>query len=179
MRISTDYENTADALIALFTESFTESEGADEGAVINKMVTEMLATVPARDMFVFSAWEGETLLGAIIFSRMQFGEDDRTIFILSPVAVAPAHQRKGVGQYMLRHGLDVLRDAGVDIALTYGNPNYYDKVGFAQITPEQAAPPQVLKYPFGWLGQPLTSAEFAPLKGPSSCVDALNKPEYW
>lgn len=179
MRISTDYHTTADALITMFTDSFTASEGAEEGAVIRTMVTDMLSTVPAKDMFVFSAWEENALLGAIIFTRMRFDEDDRTVFILSPVAVAPAHQRKGVGQYMLRHGLEALRDAGVDIALTYGNPKYYDKVGFAQITPEQAAPPQALKYPYGWLGQSLTGGDFAPLKGPSACIAALNKPEYW
>jgi putative acetyltransferase len=36
-----------------------------------------------------------------------------------------------------------------------------------------------LQRPEGWLAQSLTGKAIQPITGPSSCVEALNKPEYW
>ena len=67
----------------------------------------------------------------------------------------------------------------MDVAVTYGDPAFYGKVGFAPITEDQVRPPCTLSFPHGWLGQSLTGRPLAPLKGPSRCVAALDKPEYW
>ena len=179
MKFTTEYADQSAEIIALFASTFIASEGAAEGQLIQKLATDMFATLDDRDMIVVCAQEGGALTGSIIFTRMIYAEDGRTVFILSPVAVATDHQRKGGGQSLLRHGLDVLRDAGVDVVLTYGDPIYYSKVGFAQITEEMAQAPFALSHPGGWLGQTLSGKPFEPLKGSSRCVAALSDPTYW
>lgn len=179
MEISTEHKMRSDAIIDLFAATFAASEGEEEGQLIGQLAKDMLMTVDEADIFVFSAVENDAVVGAIIFTRMSYDEDDRTVFILSPVAVAPTHQNKGIGQELLRHGLETLRTKGVDVALTYGNIEYYSKVGFAQISEAQAQPPVKLSYPHGWLAQSLSASDFESLKGASACVDALSNPAYW
>ncbi|MBT8411700.1 MAG: GNAT family N-acetyltransferase, partial [Octadecabacter sp.] len=106
-------------------------------------------------------------------------QDNRTVFILAPVAVATAHQGFGLGQRLIAHGLETLRKDGVDVVLTYGDVNFYSKVGFALITETEAQPPLPLQYPQGWLGQMLSDTGFTPLVGPSRCVAPLNHPDHW
>jgi predicted N-acetyltransferase YhbS len=93
--------------------------------------------------------------------------------------VATDRQRQGIGQRLLRHGLASLRNAGVDIVMTYGDPRYYAKVGFRPISETDARAPFALKHPEGWLAQSLTDRAMTPLKGPSRCVEALNDPLFW
>ena len=156
MDYTAHYADRKRDIIGLFKSTFTESEGAAGGELIARLVTEMFATADPEDIFVFSALEGDTLAGTIIFTRLSYPEDDRTVFILAPVAVATAQQGKGFGQSLLNYGLDHLRDCGIDVALTYGDIKFYSKVGFAQITESVARPPLPLQYPEGWLGQSLT-----------------------
>jgi putative acetyltransferase len=80
---------------------------------------------------------------------------------------------------LLTHGLASLRRAGVDIAMTYGDPNYYAKVGFRPISEEDAQAPFPLSRPEGWLIQSLSDRGMAPPKGPCRCVEALNDPAFW
>lgn len=179
MDFTTTFRDRADDIVELFTRTFTASEGADEGRLIGSLVSDMIATVTEDDIRVFSCLEDGQLAGCIVFTRMRFDGDARTVFVLAPVAVAPERQRRGVGRSLLTFGLDELRKAGVDVALTYGDPAYYARVGFRRITPEEVPPPRPLAYPHGWLGQSLTDRPLAPLKGPSHCVGPLDRPEYW
>ncbi len=179
MDYSTAWQGREQEIIDLFTATFTASEGAEEGALIGDLARDLLAGTAARDRFVFTAEEAGAIVGCIVFSRLRFDQDERTVFILAPVAVATDRQRKGIGQRLLTHGLTALRDAGVDIALTYGDPAYYCKVGFAPITAALAPPPFALSRPEGWLGQSLTDRELTPFTGPCRCVAALNDPVFW
>lgn len=147
--------------------------------MIGTFVEALMNTTPAADLFVFSAYEGETPVGAIFFSRLTYSDDPREVFILSPVAVKTQEQRKGIGQQLITHGLAELRKHGVSVTITYGDPNYYSKVGFSQITEDVASAPLKLNFPHGWLGQSLVSVDLTPLKGTSRCVHALNSPELW
>ncbi|NHX28161.1 N-acetyltransferase [Escherichia coli] len=165
-------------MATLFAETFAASEGADEGEVIRAFVADMLATTPAPDLHVFTALDEGAPVGCILFSRLRY-DDTRTVFILSPVAVRPGHQGRGVGQGLITHGLGALRDSGVDYAITYGDPAYYTRVGFAQITQDFAPAPLPLSQPIGWLGQSLSETAPAPFAGPSHCVSALNNPGLW
>ena len=62
---------------------------------------------------------------------------------------------------------------------TYGDPNYYSKVGFKPITEKLIKAPLKLSYPEGWLAQSLVSDEIQPITGNSYCVEAFNKPRIW
>ena len=179
MEYSSDYKGREDEIISLFNATFSASEGLKEGKAIGVLVKNLFETTKESDLLVFLAWQGKELVGAIIFSRLVYPNDERTVFILSPVAVATSWQRKGIGQALLTHGLNVLRKLGVDVAITYGDPNYYSKVGFKQITEEVAQAPLTLQQPEGWLAQPLNANPLNRLKGPSRCVEALNDSIYW
>jgi putative acetyltransferase len=179
MEYSDVYKGRENEIVALFRDTFTASEGAEEGAVIGKLVTEFFATTREGDIWVFTAWEDGALAGAIIFSRLRYDQDDRSVFILAPVAVKTILQGRGIGQRLLTYGLNEIRKHGIDVAMTYGDPNYYTKVGFVPITEDQARAPLRLSFPHGWMAQSLTDRPLDPLKGPSHCVDALNSPDYW
>jgi putative acetyltransferase len=179
MEFTHGHADRKDDIIRLFKDTFTASEGEAEGDLIAGLVTDMFGKVAPDDIFVFSALDDGTLVGAVIFTRMTYAEDERTIFILSPAAVAPGQQGKGIGQALLSHGLNSLRENGVDVVLTYGDPNFYSKVGFHRLTEEIAQAPLPLSYPEGWLGQSLTARTLTPLRGASTCVEPLNDPAMW
>lgn len=179
MQFTTGTEHREQALIDLFTATFTASEGAEEGALIGQFVRDLMDTTPPGDLWAFQAHDKDILLGAIFFSRLRYSQDDRNVVILSPVAVTSARQGRGVGQALITHGLTALRGQGIDIALTYGDPAFYGKVGFHPITEQVAPAPLPLSAPHGWLGQSLTARPLTPLAGPASCVPALNDPALW
>jgi predicted N-acetyltransferase YhbS len=179
MDFTTGFAGREGAIADLVAASFAASEGAAEGALIGDLARNLIAGTAERDLFVFTADERGEILGAIIFSRLTYDGDDRTVFVLGPVAVATGRQGQGIGQKLLAHGLAALRAAGVDVAVTYGDPAYYGKVGFRPITQSFAAAPMPLTQPHGWLAQSLTGAALTPLKGRASCVAALNDPAFW
>ncbi len=74
----------------------------------------------SNDLYCFIATEDEQIIGSIFFSRMIF-ESGINAFILSPVATHTDHQRKGVGQKLINFGLDVLKENGVELMITYGD----------------------------------------------------------
>ena len=179
MRFSTETQGREEAIIELFRATFTASEGSEEGALVGNLVRNLLANTAEPDRFVFIVEEEGVIIGGILFSRLSYDQDERTVFVLGPVAVATDQQGKGIGQRLLNHGLAALGSAGVDIAMTYGDPGYYAKVGFRPIREADAPAPFKLKQPEGWLAQSLTDRPMTPLKGPSRCVEALNDPVFW
>lgn len=166
-------------IIDLFIAAFTATEGAEEGALIGDFVRHMLHGTPERDLFVFMAEDAGEIVGSVIFSRLIYDQDERVVFILSPLAVATDHQGRGIGQRLVTFGLKALKAAHVDLAVTYGDPSYYSKVGFSQISEAFAAAPFPLTRPEGWLARSLTDTELAPLKGSPRCVEALSNPALW
>jgi predicted N-acetyltransferase YhbS len=131
-----------------------------------------------EDLYGFVAIQGGEIIGCIFFSRLTF-ENDISAFILSPVAIHTDHQGKGVGQQLIHCGIKRLKDEGVELVMTYGDPDFYSKVGFSPVKEETVRAPLRLTYPEGWLGQSLISDSVEPIAGHSSCVKALGKPEYW
>jgi predicted N-acetyltransferase YhbS len=166
-------------IAALFEATFTASEGAEEGALIGALAGALLSETPPQDLRVFLAEEGTALIGAAIFTRLRFGGDEHTAFLLSPMAVATDHQGTGVGQALLSKALDTLRAEGIDIAVTYGDPAFYGKLGFAPVSTETVPSPHTLNQPEGWIAQPLIARALPPLQGPATCASALDDPAYW
>ena len=167
----------AQEVIELFSKVFSESEGRDEGELVGKLVSE-LVTTPAPDLFGFVAADREKIVASIFFSRLRF-RDPVNAFLLSPVAVDTNQQGKGIGQKLISFGIDQMKARGVDFLFTYGDPNFYRKVGFEPVSEEVIKGPLPLTHPEGWLGQSLTDEEIKPIAGGSQCVEALNNPELW
>ncbi|MCL1068627.1 N-acetyltransferase [Shewanella olleyana] len=178
MKLLTFSTDTTDDVIELFTQSFGDAEGEAEGKVIGHLVSELIVTTPTADLQGFMASIEGKIVGSIFFSRLTLANDINA-FILSPVAVSTAYQAKGIGQQLINFGLKQLKDNGVELVFTYGDPNYYVKVGFNPISEDCIKAPLVLTYPEGWLAQSLVGAEIEPIEGDSFCVDALNEQLYW
>jgi len=179
MEFSSDFRDRTGEIVSLFRQVFAAAEGADEGALIGALARDLIATTAPADILVFSALEDGALVGCVVFSRLIYPEDARTVFLLAPVAVRTDRQGMGVGRALLGHALGEIAARGGDVVITYGDPRYYGRVGFRPITVREAAPPLVPSHPEGWLGQSLTDAPFTPLKGPSRCVAALRDPAFW
>ena len=178
MMFSTYDLTNADEIEQLFTKTFSDSEGQAEGELIGRLARDLMDSTAVNDLHCFIATEGEPIIGSIFFSRMTF-ESGIDAFVLGPVAIHTDHQGKGAGQKLIAFGLNVLRDDGVVLALTYGDPKFYSKVGFEVITEALVPAPRTLQYPEGWQAQSLVSDHIEQITGKSYCVEALNKPEYW
>lgn len=178
MDFSSNFRPHAETIAAMFKATFTASEGAEEGTLIGDLVRRLMAETPPDALRVFTAWDGGALVGAILFTRLVF-DDTRTVFMLAPVAVATDRQGEGIGQALITHGLDLLRSEGVDIAVTYGDPAFYGRVGFVPVTEATIPAPHRLQHPEGWLGQSLQDAPLTPLKAPASCVAGFDDPRLW
>jgi len=179
MDFSTNYETHAEAITDLFTATFTASEGAEEGALIGALARRLIAETPAENLRVFTAWEDGALVGGIFFTRLTYEGDPRKVFMMAPVAVATADQGKGIGQRLIAHGLDALRQEGVEIAVTYGDPAFYGRIGFKPVSEVDLPAPQPLGQPEGWIAQSLTEAPLTPVGGPVRCVAAFDDPALW
>ena len=171
-------KNDSRAIVQLFASVFADSEGEAEGVLIGRLAKDLFEKTDEHDLFNFVADSNGQIVGSIFFSRLCF-ENSIQAFILAPVAVHSDQQGKGIGQALIRHGLNALRDEGVSVALTYGDPRFYNKVGFRAISHEAIRAPFELSQPEGWLGQSLVGNSIETLSGGCTCVEAFREPAYW
>ncbi|MHA7834080.1 MAG: GNAT family N-acetyltransferase [Algiphilus sp.] len=166
------------AVERLYREVFTVSEGVSEGRVIAALALRLMQDVAPEDLCAFVATDAEEVVGAIMFSRLRFATPLEA-FLLSPVAVATAYHGQGVGQGLIRHGLDAIRARGGQLACTYGDPRFYSKVGFTAVNTETIPAPFALTQPEGWLCQWLKDGTPRSVDGPVHCVTPFDNPDYW
>ena len=155
-----------------FLKSFTASAGAEEGGFVSALAADLIKTTPENDIAAFIAHEGDLCVGAVIFTRLYFPQTSRIVFLLSPMTVLPNHQGQGLIAYALSQLVGY-------IVVTYGDPAFYGKTGFATIDPAVLPAPYPLSQPQGWIAQSLTKAPILPLEGPATCAPALRNPAYW
>ncbi len=178
MKLTNFQSSQSEEVISLFRNSFGDSEGETEGTLIGNLVQNLIGTTPEHDLYGYCAEDGKTLLGCIFFSRFSLAAEI-SAFMLSPVAVSTPHQGIGVGQTLINFGLEQMKLEGVELVVTYGDPNYYSRVGFESITENTISAPYSLTYPEGWQAKSLTSASISPVNGKTHCVQAFRKQEYW
>lgn len=165
-------------IITLFSQTFTDSEGEAEGQMLAKLVTELLATTPEQELKIFAVQQQQQLVGCVFFTPLKFSSGELGM-LLSPMAIMTSLQGQGLGQTLISFALQSLKADGVPLVFTYGDPRFYSKVGFEQITEAQYQPPYQLSYPHGWLAQSLTEQSLSAIAGSSSCVAGFNDPSVW
>jgi putative acetyltransferase len=73
------------------------------------------------------------VVGHILFSKIKIIDDAGNAhesLALAPMAVDPAVQRRGIGNELIRHGLDKARKLGHRSVIVLGHEHYYPKFGF-------------------------------------------------
>lgn len=166
-------------IIALFQQTFSDSEGKNEGNLIGALVQQLLKTTPTEDKYVFLTTADKQIVGGVIFTRLSFEESTINTWLLSPAAVATSMQGTGIGQGLITFAHDFLKQAGVQQVVTYGDINFYSKVGYRPITEAIIPAPLKLTYPEGWIAQSLEGEHLKPITGKAACVEAFNQPELW
>lgn len=85
-----------------------------------------------EDSLSFVALEDDELIGHVLYSRGFVDAPTRLldVLILSPIAVAPEHQRQGVGGAMITRTLEQLSSRAEPLVFLEGSPRYYPRFGF-------------------------------------------------
>lgn len=165
-------------LTSLFRSTFSASEGEEEGGLIGDLVFQLSTAIDDVDVLCFGARQDQSLIGAIFFTRLRF-DDEALVYMLAPVAVSTAHQGAGVGQALIKFGLNALVGEGAAIVITYGDPAYYGKVGFEPLSESVIRAPRKLSMPVGWLAQSLTGKPIQARQERPQCVEAFRNDAYW
>jgi putative acetyltransferase len=86
----------------------------------------------AQPIVSLVAEEKRAVVGHIFFSPVTLlGHADLHIMGLAPMAVAPSHQRRGIGSALVRAGLERCRALGAGAVVVLGHSEYYPRFGFA------------------------------------------------
>ncbi|MFI7212768.1 GNAT family N-acetyltransferase [Micromonospora maritima] len=104
--------------------------GGEHGEVVAELVDALRRDDPTALSFVSE--EADEVVGHVMFSRCLLDAARRTVVVasLSPLAVAPEWQRRGIGSALIHRGLQELDERGVPLVFLEGDPRYYSRVGF-------------------------------------------------
>jgi len=171
-------KNNKQEVVTLFTDTFSSSEGEEEGRIIGNLASKLSTNINNKEIIAVGAYKNESIIGAIFFTILSFNEPI-LVYMLAPVAVSTKHQGMGIGQALINHGLKELKSRSVSVAITYGDPSFYSKVGFKSLSEQVIQAPLKLSMPEGWLGQSLTDKPIPTIKERPICVEEFNAPALW
>jgi putative acetyltransferase len=106
----------------------------NEEAFGRKVEADVVDAIRASDRFVsdlslIAVSEGQEL-GHVLLSYVHVDPGAHRVLQLGPLAVLPAHQRRGIGSALMRHALRAADRRGEPLVLVEGAPAYYERFGF-------------------------------------------------
>lgn len=103
----------------------------DHGDVVARLVGALRQDDP--DSLSLVADSSGEVVGHVMFSRSLLDTPRRLVpvQVLSPLAVLPEQQRRGLGSALIRTGRQLLDARGVPLVFLEGDPRYYSRAGFA------------------------------------------------
>jgi putative acetyltransferase len=106
--------------------------GAEHGSTVAQLVDALRRDDPAALSLVSE--EADEVVGHIMFSRALLDAPRQLVAVqsLSPFAVAPQWQRRGIGSDLVRAGLRRLDERGIPLVFLEGDPGYYSRLGFSR-----------------------------------------------
>ncbi|GAA1533226.1 hypothetical protein GCM10009827_059050 [Dactylosporangium maewongense] len=121
MLIRTEHPSDHAAVGALHRAAF----GGEHGGTAARPVT------PSAALSLVAEEDGE-VAGHVMFSRCLLDAPRRQVAVqsLSPLAVAPHLQRRGIGSALIQAGPRRLDERGVPLVFLEGDPGYYARAGF-------------------------------------------------
>ncbi len=97
------------------------------------LIVEGLRADDALDISLVAELEG-AVVGHIAFSEAQIGGVAPGWYLLGPVAVLPDFQGQGIGRALVEAGLDALRSREAGGCVLVGDPAFYARFGFEQVS---------------------------------------------
>jgi len=75
---------------------------------------------------------GDAVVAHVVFSPVTLdgAASEAALVGLGPVGVLPEHQGRGIGDRLIREGLEICRSVGYDGVVVLGDPGYYHRFGF-------------------------------------------------
>ena len=142
-------EDEKSAALDLIYESFTDWNGAEEGALVRRLTEEIRSKryyIPALEIVCVD--DDGTLLGYCMFSRFHLeGKFENELLILTPVCVRPSHQRQHISKDMIEFGFEQARALGFRAAIVEGNPANYNPRGFVTAAEHGILPGKTVHLP--------------------------------
>ncbi|TDE90915.1 N-acetyltransferase [Occultella glacieicola] len=85
-----------------------------------------------RDGCSLVADTGDGVVGQVLITRswLDAPRELVEVGVLSPLAVAPDHQRRAIGAALVRSALAAAADLGLPAVFLEGDPGYYPRLGF-------------------------------------------------
>lgn len=171
MTIRTALPADQDKILNLHLEAF----GSEEGPAVANLVKELLADAPALSLV--SEFSNK-VIGHVLFTEASIaGSEIQGIYLLSPLAIAPSHQKQGIGKELVEYGITMLRELDAVLVLVLGDPKYYSRFGFQ--TQNKIKAPYELAYPEAWMALELKADALQVAKGTLQCATPFNAPEHW
>ena len=92
----------------------------------------------AQNVISLVAVMGDEVVGHILFTPVAIGDTPAspTAMGLAPLAVHPEFQDHGVGGELVTAGLEACHQAGAEVVVTLGHPEYYARFGFTPAVEE-------------------------------------------
>lgn len=76
---------------------------------------------------------GSLMVGANAMTPIFIGETPA--YLLGPLIVEPVFRSQGIGEALVKHSLDLAREAGVRLVILVGDEPYYSRMGFSPVPP--------------------------------------------
>ncbi|MEL6206954.1 MAG: N-acetyltransferase [Pseudomonadota bacterium] len=151
------------ALETLYPASFPDEE-------LRPLVRALLALA---DVISLAALRDGQLIGHVVLTPCAV--DGKRVDLLGPLAVLPAHQRKGAGSALVRAGVSRSGAVGATAVVLLGSPAYYGRLGFTKEDRVRTPYPLPDEWGPAWQGLSLTD----PPEGRLHVPEPWRVPAYW
>lgn len=160
-----------------------EAFGIDKGPEIANLVAGLLSDQTAMPLLSLIAVNNDKAVGHILYTKAHLNPPNETVSvrILAPLAVLPEAQSEGIGGQLIKKGLKLLKEAGVELVFVLGHPEYYPIYGFkpAGELGYEAPYPIPEEHAGAWMVQELCTGLIGRVDGKVKCSDVLNQPQHW
>jgi len=176
MRIRPASVEDLPAVLAVERAAFGSNDEAE-------LVRDLLDDPTARPVIDLLAEDDRGAIGHILLtSAVLEGEGDVVeTMLLTPLAVVPGSQGKGVGGSLVRQALRDAAERGVGLVFVLGNPGYYARCGFAPASRHglQAPYPIDPAMPDAWQVVETRPGLIGSVSGRLLPAEVLRRPDLW